>query len=98
MQHVFIYAGSGQFAGGDFEWQSPALGATHRFMLFLAQDQEEPMQHAAWAEVARFGFREVDLREGRRIVVEALNDPSMHVFQKHYEGALAEGASLVWYP
>ena len=67
-------------------------------MLFLAQDEGEPAQEAALAEIRRFGFDDVDLREGRPLTVEALNDPRMQTFQKHYEGALAEGSSLVWYP
>jgi len=98
MQHVYIYAGAGRFAGGDFEWSSPAPGATHKFMLFLAQNRDEPLQQEALSEIARHGFRDVELAGGRRLLVEALNDPQMRAFHKHYEAALAEGASLVWYP
>ncbi len=98
MSRVFIYAGSGRFVGGAFKWHSPTEGATHNFMLFLAQDNSEPNQAAALTEMGHFGFDEVDLREGRPLAVEALNDPQMLAFQAHYQGALHEGSSLVWYP
>ncbi len=98
MAHVLIYGGCGLFQGGQFEWDSPSVGGTHKFMLFLAQEKEEPNQVGALKEVHRFGFRDVDLQEGRKIVVAVLNEPSMRAFQKHYEGAMTEGSSLVWYP
>jgi hypothetical protein len=40
----------------------------------------------------------LELMEGRPILAEVLNNPQMQAFQKHYEGAFAEGSSLVWYP
>jgi len=49
-------------------------------------------------QLARFGFVELDVGRGRPIQVESLNDPSMHAFRRHYEGALDEGCSVVWYP
>jgi len=98
MSVVYIYRGSGRFAGGEFEWNNPPLGSKHEFMLFLLQEQDEPKQQAAHAEVDRFGFRQVRLFPGKKIAVEALNQPTTAMFQKNYQDALADGSSLVWYP
>ena len=98
MTTVFIYGGSGRFKGGEFDWNGPALGTTHEFMLFLAQAGESPLQEAALAQIHRFGFEQVELWEGRKIVVETLNDPKLAAFRKHYEDALKDGSSLAWYP
>jgi hypothetical protein len=67
-------------------------------MLFLLQDEDEPKQQAAHAEVDRFGFKQVMLFPGKKIVVEALNKPAMAMFQKNYQDALKDGSSLAWYP
>lgn len=99
MKTVILYPGSARFAGSaSFDWASPRLGSTHRFILFLAQDGSVPDHDAAKGEVESFGFSDVALGEGRRVDVETLNDPNMAAFRRHYEGAFAEGSSLVWYP
>jgi hypothetical protein len=99
VKFVYVYGGSGTFTGGgEFEWHSPTLGSRHRFILFVAQDDDSPQQDAALAELIRFGFSEVELVQGKPIAVEALNEPAMEAFRKHYEGAFSEGSSLVWYP
>ncbi|CAN5153222.1 hypothetical protein BH11PSE11_BH11PSE11_32430 [soil metagenome] len=98
MTTVFIYGGSGRFTGSQFEWASPEFGSEHKFMLFLSQDRDEPMQEQALAEVRRFGFEDVQLFEGRKILVEALNQSAMAAFRQYYEGAFLDGSSLVWYP
>jgi hypothetical protein len=98
MSVVYIYRGSGRFGGGAFEWNNPPLGSKHEFMLFFLQQEDEPKQQAAHAEVDRFGFKQVMLFPGKKIVVEALNEPAMAMFQKNYQDALADGSSLVWYP
>ena len=49
-------------------------------------------------ELASFGFTELQVGQGKPIAVEVLKEPQMQAFQKHYEGALAEGSSIVWYP
>jgi len=95
---VVLYGSSGRFTGAAFEWASPKLGDRHKFILFLAQSGSEPCQEAAEREVEQFGFSDVELAPGRPIDVESLNDPRMAVFRRHYEGAFAEGSSLVWYP
>lgn len=99
MNIVILYLGTARFTGGaNFEWASPALGGSHRFILFLVQNDGLPNLELARLEVESFGFSEIDLSEGRQIDVESLNDPKMAVFRRHYEGALREGSSLVWYP
>lgn len=96
---VYLYSGSGTFAGtGVFEWNSPAVGSSHKFILFIAQEVEEPQADRALHELARFGFTKAQVGAGKPIMVEVLNEPQMQAFQKHYEGALAEGCSIVWYP
>ena len=99
MQCVYVYGGAGVFvAPSDYEWNSPESGHYHRFILFMRQSIDAPLQDAARAELQRFGFTELEMYEGKPLFVEALNDPKMQAFQKHYEGALEEGVSLVWYP
>jgi hypothetical protein len=98
MSVVYIYRGSGRFAGGAFEWNNPPLGSKHEFMLFLLQEEDEPKQQAAHAAIDRFGFKQVMLFPGKKIVVEALNEPANAVFQEYYQNALADGSSLAWYP
>jgi len=99
LKTVILYPGSGRFTGKtSFDWASPIVGSTHRFILFLAQSDSIPDLNAAKCEVELFGFLEVELGEGRKIDVESMNDPNMAAFRRHYEGAFAEGSSLVWYP
>ena len=99
MKTVILYPGLARFAGtASFDWASPTVGSTHRFILFLAQNDSVPDLDAGKREVESFGFSEIDLDEGRKIDVESLNDPKMAVFRQHYEGAFTEGSSLVWYP
>jgi hypothetical protein len=96
---VVIYGGQGKFGGKpQFEWESPNAGSTHNFMLFAAQNDGDSNTAFAHAELARMGFVDVELRDGKPIDVEVLNEPSMATFRRHYEGALDEGFSLVWYP
>ena len=99
MTTVVLYGGTGKYSGvGNFQWNSPEVGGVHRFILFLAQEGEESQRETAIRELERFGFTELELGEGRPIAVEVLNEPQMQAFQKHYEGALSEGSSVVWYP
>lgn len=99
MKTVILYPGSARFTGAaSFDWASPALGSTHRFILFLAQSDSAPDHALGKREVESFGFSEIDLGVGRKIDVESLNDPDMAAFRRHYEGAFTEGSSLVWYP
>lgn len=56
----------------------------------LAHDGAESQQETAMRELASLGFTELQVGQGKLIVVETLNKPQMRAFQKHYEGALAE--------
>lgn len=99
MTKVFLYGGTGKYSGaGGFELNCPEIGGTHRFILFLAHKSNEAQQEAAAHELEKLGFTELQVGQGKPIAVEALNELQMHAFQKHYEGALAEGSSIVWYP
>lgn len=99
MTTVFLYGGSARFSGvAAFDWACPAVGNSHKFILFLAQANDTADNNLAKAELARYGFSEIALGDGRPIVAESLNAPNMDVFRRHYEGAFTEGSSLVWYP
>ncbi|MDB5781778.1 hypothetical protein [Caballeronia mineralivorans] len=99
MKSVYLYIGTGKYAGtGSFEWHSPRVGDTHKFILFAAQDLDERLDSPAIEELKEYGFADIIIGEGKPISVESLNDPQMKVFQSHYEGALADGFALAWYP
>ena len=99
MTTVYLYGGSGKYSGTRaFEWESPKIGSTHKFILFVAHEGNEAQQIVAMLELEKFGFSEVQVALGKPIAVESLNEAQMQAFQKHYEGALAEGSSIVWYP
>lgn len=99
MTTIYLYGGEATYAGHcDFEWEAPTVGAKHKLILFLAQKEEISRDDIAKAEIARFGFVDIDIGAGRPIHVESLNDPRTQAFHRHYEGALDEGTSLVWYP
>lgn len=94
-----IYGFTGRYAGpSGYEWNAPEIGAHHRAMLFLRQDEERDAFDLAQAECARFGFDEIrDLRCGR-LQVEALSTDAYRGFAGFYEEALAEGSALLYYP
>lgn len=95
---VIVYGGAARFSGRThFTWACPAVGDTHKFILFLAQKEQISIPSLAITELESYGFVEIDLQEGRPIAVESLNNPKMAHFRKHYEGAIAEGSSIVWY-
>lgn len=91
MKTVILYPGTGRFSGkASFNWASPTLGSTHRFILLLSQSDSVPDHNPAEREVESYGFSEIELGEGRKIDVETMNDPNMAAFRRHYEGAFAE--------
>lgn len=56
MSTVYIYGFRGRYSGGgEFDWDSPAIGDVHRFLLFLAQDSDQHDFELAKAEIVRFG-------------------------------------------
>jgi hypothetical protein len=96
---VYVYSGSGTFTGASaFAWNSPKVGMSHRFILFLTQEQDVDHPEAALRELSDFGFANLQLSPGKPLAIESLNLVEMRKFHSHYEGALAEGSSLVWYP
>ncbi len=96
---VMIYGFSGRYTGnGVFEWDAPSIGARHRAMLFLLQEDERDAFDLALAECIRFGFDEIqDLRCGR-MQVDALNSEAYRGFSVFYEEALEAGSALLYYP
>lgn len=96
---VMIYGFSGRYTGnGAFEWDAPSIGARHRAMLFLLQEDERDAFDLALAECIRFGFDEIqDLRCGR-MQVDALNSEAYRGFSVFYEEALEAGSALLYYP
>ena len=99
MTTIYLYPGEGTYAAtGTFEWNSPEVGHRHKFILFLAQESSTPEQALAMNRLSDYGLVEVELGEGKQIVVEAMNEPQMQVFSRYYEGAFTDGSSLVWYP
>jgi len=95
--NVILYLCEGKYAGpGALEFNPPQVGAHHKFLLFLRQADPTLSYSDASAEAARFGFAPVNVLNGKQLDVESLN--SMSGFTKHYEEALSQGSSLVWYP
>ncbi|MDV9041099.1 hypothetical protein [Stenotrophomonas sp. RAC2] len=96
---MMIYGFSGRYTGNAaFEWDAPSIGARHRAMLFLLQDEERDAFDLALAECTRFGFDEIqDLRCGR-MQVDALNTDTYRGFAGFYEEALETGSALLYYP
>lgn len=96
---VMIYGFSGRYTGnGAFEWDAPSIGARHRAMLFLVQEDERDAFDLALAECTRFGFDEIqDLRCGR-MQVDALDTNTYRGFAGFYEEALETGSALLYYP
>ena len=45
MTKIYVYGGEATYSGHcDFEWQAPTLGARHKLILFLAQDEDESVR------------------------------------------------------
>ena len=99
MTTIVLYQGEGTYSTtGTFEWNSPEVGDRHKFILFLSQESAMLESDRALSELSNYGFVEIELGEGRPLLVEAMNEPQMRVFSTYYKGALNEGSSLVWYP
>lgn len=99
MPTIFVYLAEATYRGpSEFSWHNPDVGARHKLMLFLAQTANASSESEANRELSRFGFAEAQLQPGKPIAVESLNAPNMRAFHKHYEEALAEGSSIMWYP
>ena len=99
MTTIVLYGGEGAFAeGGEYEWDGPEVGSTHRLILFMAQEDALSHEELALGELKRYRFHDARIVAGKPIAVEALNMPSVQAFRRHCEGAIEEGSSVVWYP
>ena len=99
MKAVMIYSFKARFAGNaEIEWRHPELGATHKCMLFLAQDAEADDFQAAIAECQRYGFDQIENLRVGRLRVEVLNTDLYRGFAGFYEEALRSGSVVVYYP
>ena len=99
MPTVFVYLAEATYRGpSEFDWPNPQIGARHKLLLFLAQASNAPSEAEASRELSRFGFAQTRIEPGKQISVESLNAGTMRGLHKHYEEALAEGSSVVWYP
>ena len=76
----------------------PAIGSAHGCILFLTQPDDQADAQRATEVLAQYGWSSIMIGSARPIQPESLNDPSMKVFQQHYEECLEQGNSLVWYP
>jgi hypothetical protein len=95
--NVVLYLCEGVFDGpGELDLRAPEVGARHKFLLFLRQETNNASSAEAVREAQRFGFGSINVLNGKALEVESLN--SAQGFAKHYEEALAEGSSLIWYP
>jgi hypothetical protein len=68
MKTVCLYGGTGKYSGAAAtEWNSPQVGDTHRFILFIAQEKNQAQQQIAINELEQFGFTELQVGEGKPI-------------------------------
>ena len=96
---VLIYSFEGRYTGSpEYDFTEPAVGDTHKCILFLFQNQQSCDFENAKEECRRFGFSEIANLKGKTIAVEGLNTDKARKFIPYYEEAIAEGSSLVWYP
>lgn len=99
MTVIVIYGSTGKYSGnGEYKWNHPEAGATHKCMLFLRQDSDSNEHLAAVAECAKYGFTEIENMRYGTLRVEVLNTDLYRGFAGFYEGALQEGSTLVFYP
>ena len=99
MSIVAIYGFHGVFTGErEHGYKHPDVGAWHKCMLFLAQADEAPVEDAARAECAKYGFLEPEFSGYGPLQVEVLNTDQFRGFVVFYEEALKDGSALVYYP
>lgn len=94
-----LYKGEATFTGetNSTYADSPSPNSVHKCILFVMQpDDKVDVSHAV--EIfGQHGWTNVVIASTGRLQPEALNQPSMSVFQRHYEECLDQGDSLVWY-
>ena len=82
-----VYLCEATFVGeGSLAYASPPeTGRAHKCMPLIRQSENKVDSKLATETLHRYGWLSVIIRSAAPIKVEALNDPNMHVFQKHYE-------------
>ena len=99
MTVVVIYGFTGRYSGeGEYAWNHPEVGATHKCMLFLRQSSDSSEYEAALAECRRYGFTDIEEMRYGKLQVEVLNTDLYRGFAGLYEEALREGSTLLFYP
>jgi hypothetical protein len=99
MSVIYVYGFTGKYTGSpEYDYQHPELGATHKCMLFLRQDEDADLFTLAEAESRKYGFEEFTSARVGKLDIEALNSDSFRGFSGFYEEALENGSALVFYP
>ena len=100
-----LYKSEAIFTGkASFTYAAPhSLNSIHKCILFVLHPDDKEDVNRAVEIFAQYGWTNVVIASAGRLQPESLNQPSMHqpsmrVFQKHYEECLDQGDSLVWYP
>ena len=99
MNAVVIYRLEARFTGNpSYEFTQPEIGATHKCLLFMAQQTEEGQYEAALNECLKFGFSDIIFGGHGTLQPGVLDTEEFKGFSGHYEEALNEGSSLIFYP
>jgi hypothetical protein len=98
-QTVVLYKGEATFTGETSVTyaEPPSLNSVQKCILFVLQSDGEADMDRAVEIFARCGWTNAAIASAGRLQPEALNQPSMRIFQQHYEECLEQGDSLVWY-
>lgn len=98
-QIVMLYKGEATFTGeaSSTYAEPPSINSVHKFILFVLQPDDKADVNRAIAILGQHGWTNFAIASAGRIQPDALNQPSMRVFQSHYEECLEQGDSLVWY-
>jgi hypothetical protein len=99
MKTVIIYGFQGRFNGkSEYAYTYPEIGAIHKCMLFVAQQDQGLNFENAIKEGLRYGFSDMENLKGNPLKVEILNTETYRGFSSFYEEAIERGSSLVYYP
>lgn len=96
---IYVYGFTGKYTGRpEYDYSHPELGATHKCMLFLRQDEDSDQFSLAEAESRKYGFGEFTFARAGKLDTDALNTDAFRRFADFYEEALEDGSALVFYP
>jgi|SRR5471030_2538983 hypothetical protein len=99
MDTVMIYGFRGEYLGKtEYEYNAPEIGAVHKCMLFLSQNEPNANYEDALAECKKYGFGNVQITGAGPLKVDVLTTDQFSGFTVFYEEALNEGSALVYYP